>query len=177
MIPQLIEAVHQDGMFAVKSKALYSLCKRYRYMLHRSWDDTKAGVAFIGLNPSTATEEVDDPTVRRCRRWAESWGYGHFWMLNLFAYRATDPKDMKAQDEPIGEFNDEVISWVLTETPEVVCCWGTHGIHGGRSDKFREMLDGLPSLPGCLAFGFCKNGEPKHPLYLKNDTTLVEYRF
>ena len=86
--------------------AVLSECKKYRYMLRRVWDRTKPACLFIGLNPSTADATVDDPTIRRCVGFADSWGYGELVVGNLYAFRATKPKDMFNQDDPVGPFND-----------------------------------------------------------------------
>ena len=98
-----------------RGEAEYSRCKRYRYTLTRTMNPDLVGddartIAFIGLNPSTATATTDDPTVRRCIGYAAREGFGRFVMLNAFGYRATDPKDMKAQADPVGKGNDAAIT-------------------------------------------------------------------
>jgi hypothetical protein len=125
------------------SGAVFSECRTYRYMLWRRWKEDKQVtgfgpdaiefdspshmVAFIGLNPSTADETQDDPTIRRCIGFAKSWGFRGMMMLNLFAFRATDPKDMKAAADPIGPDNDRHIRVASSILPQTICCWGTHG--------------------------------------------------
>ena len=89
------------------SVAVYSDCERYRYTLTRTWDEGAGRVLFIMLNPSTATEVQNDPTVERCERRARTLGYGAFRVCNIFAYRATDPRDMRAQADPNGPGNDK----------------------------------------------------------------------
>ena len=96
---------NQDNLF-LKTGAIFSGCRTYRYTLWRSWDRDKGDVMFIGLNPSTADETLNDPTVRRCINYAKSWGYGGIYMANMFAFRATDPKEMKQAKDPIGYRND-----------------------------------------------------------------------
>ena len=91
----------------IKSDAVLSEDRVYRYALWRIWNEDRPLVMFVGLNPSTADETNDDPTLRRCMGFAESWGYGGVIMANIFAYRATDPKIMKQTEAPIGPENDE----------------------------------------------------------------------
>ena len=90
----------------MKTDAKLSECRKYRYALWRTWDETKPHVMIIGLNPSTADETKDDPTITRCINFAKSWGYGGVCMANLFAYRATEPTVMKGSTDPVGTEND-----------------------------------------------------------------------
>ena len=90
--------------------AVFSPCRTYRYALSRVWAADKPYALFIGLNPSTADETLDDPTIRRCIDFAKRWGYGGLVMANLFAYRATNPSEMKAATDPVGVANDE---WLI----------------------------------------------------------------
>jgi hypothetical protein len=145
---------------AMEREAVFSPCRRYRYALHRVWDPSLGVAMFIGLNPSTADEKVDDPTIRRCIAFARAWGFGALCMTNLFAYRATQPADMLAQDDPVGPENDEHLRALAALAGVVVAAWGTHGTHGGRHRAVRAMLPGLQYLR------LTKNGHPGHPLYL-----------
>lgn len=158
-------------------EAEYSPCERYRYTLTRTMNPGVVGddartIAFIGLNPSTATATTDDPTVRRCIGYAAREGFGRFIMLNAFGYRATDPKEMKAQPEPVGAGNDAAIVRVVTFADLVVLAWGAHGTHQGRHDAVLGLLDGLCE-PVCL--GVTKAGLPRHPLYLRADAPFVAF--
>ena len=90
----------------MKKDAILSEDRKYRYVLSRIWDESKSMVMIIGLNPSTADETIDDPTIVRCIDFAKNWGYGGIYMLNLFAFRATLPKDMFSVENPIGDEND-----------------------------------------------------------------------
>ena len=85
----------EDKAGAVVKRALFSDCEKYRYLLSREWDVKKHQIIFYWFKSSTADERIDDPTIRRCRGFAESWGYGKMYMLNLFAYRSTDPNPLK----------------------------------------------------------------------------------
>ncbi len=139
-----------------------------RFALWRTWNHRDKTCAFIGLNPSSADETEDDPTIRRCVRFARDWGYGSLVMLNLFDYRATDPKDMMAQAEPNSITNDSVISIVTSRAHRVVTAWGNHGSHLGRDKEVRKKLALGGTVPMCLKVS--KTGQPRHPLYLRMGT-------
>lgn len=94
----------------LKTDAVLSTCRKYRFALWRIWDESKPYAMIIGLNPSTADEKEDDPTIARCIGFARSWGYGGLCMANLFAFRATEPADIFAASDPIGPGNDE---WLI----------------------------------------------------------------
>lgn len=162
----------------IQGDADFSPCERYRYTLTRTMNPEVVGddartIAFIGLNPSTATATTDDPTVRRCIGYAARDGFGRFVMLNAFGFRATDPKDMKAQPDPVGAGNDAAIARIAAEAALVVLAWGTHGVHLGRHGAVLGLLAGL-CRPVCL--GVTKAGLPRHPLYLRADAAMVPYR-
>jgi hypothetical protein len=146
-------------------KADFSPCRTWRYSLHRIWDENKDLVAFIGLNPSTADETQDDPTVRRCCGFVKKWGFGGLVMLNLFAFRATDPKQMKAAADPVGPKNDEALV-CYTKNRLVVCAWGCNGLFRDRHRKVLDLLGGRRKL---LCLELTKDHLPKHPLYLRAD--------
>jgi hypothetical protein len=145
---------------AMKRGAEFSPCRRYRYALMRSWQPGTGCAMFVGLNPSTADETEDDPTIRRCIAFARAWGYGGLLMTNLFAYRATQPADMLAQDDPVGPENDRYLKEGAAASGVVVAAWGTNGAHRGRDAQVRAMLPGLHYLR------LTKEGHPGHPLYL-----------
>ena len=147
-----------------ENTASFSPCRRYRYDLWRRWDDSKPYAMFIGLNPSTADETRDDPTIRRCIAFAKTWGYGALCMTNLFAFRATDPRDMKAEEFPIGGHeNDLALRSRADGAGIVIAAWGVHGVHQERAAAVMKMIPKLHCL------GLSKEGHPRHPLYLKSD--------
>lgn len=148
--------------------AIFSACRTFRYSLWRIWDDQRGYALFIGLNPSTADEKQDDPTIRRCIGFAKKWGCGGVYMVNLFAFRATNPKDMRLAEDPIGPDNNKYLSDHIKHNGPNVACWGTGGSFRDRGEKVIALLG-----KGNLAcFGLTAGGHPKHPLYLPKTTEL-----
>ena len=150
------------------SEAVYSDCERYRYLLTRTWNADGRRALFIMLNPSKATEVQNDPTVERCERRARTLGFGAFRVTNIFAWRDTDPRGMRATQDPIGPGNDAAIlgsvrDWIRPQD-QIIAAWGTHGEHLQRGPKMEAMLreTGKP----LFHLGLSKAGHPKHPLYI-----------
>ncbi|MGH1539147.1 MAG: DUF1643 domain-containing protein [Arenicella sp.] len=151
----------------MKNTAKLSECRKYRFALWRTWDDSKPYVMFVGLNPSTADETTDDRTLARCISYAKSWGYGGVCMANLFAYRATEPNDMKAVKDPIGAENNDWLKKLANDAGLIVAAWGNDGSYLDRSEQVKALL---PEVH-CLKLN--KSGEPAHPLYQKADIKPV----
>ncbi|CUH16257.1 hypothetical protein JSE7799_00349 [Jannaschia seosinensis] len=159
----MIVRTHTKG--DAPSTATYSPDMLYRYDLTRVWDATGGRVAFVMLNPSTATEIANDPTVERCERRARALGFGAFRVTNIFAWRATDPKDMRAAADPVGgPANDAAIRDAALWADLTVCAWGTHGAHLGRGEEVARLLRATDRPLATL--GLSKGGHPKHPLYI-----------
>lgn len=160
------------GDLMEKRTAIFSACERYRYLLRIVWEPTGTLLMLTGLNPSTACQDHDDPTLRRVKDFARRWGHGGLLMTNLFAFRATDPNVMKAYPMPVGECdrNDEAILDAAAEAKTIVAAWGHHGEFLNRGAEVRTMLTRLGYELQC--FKLCKNGEPYHPLYMPADTEL-----
>ncbi|MEO0487426.1 MAG: DUF1643 domain-containing protein [Pseudomonadota bacterium] len=158
----MITRTHVKG--DAPSTAVYSDCERYRYILTRVWDERGGKVLFIMLNPSTATEVQNDPTVERCERRARALGFGAFRVLNIFAWRDTDPRKMRAAADPVGPHNDDAIRDSLPWADQIIAAWGTHGAHLDRGPKVETLLraSGRP----IYHLGLSKAGHPKHPLYI-----------
>ena len=144
------------------SGAVFSPCRRWRYLLWRRWDEDRPAANFLMLNPSTADEVKLDPSCTRARRYAERWGYGALIVTNLFGWRATDPDQMKAVRDPVGRGNDRAIVAAAREAAIVVCAWGNHGAHLARSMHVRKLLVGTK----LHVLRMNASGEPAHPLYL-----------
>ena len=147
----------------------FSPCRTWRYTLRHTWaglfDGLERAIVWIGLNPSTADENQLDPTLRRIRGYSMAWGYNTFYMLNFFAYRATDPQAMRRAADPVGPENDRWILETAAKADLVMCAWGRHGLFLERQRRVQELLDGFNLK--CLEK--TADGIPKHPLYLKGD--------
>ncbi|MEM6636960.1 MAG: DUF1643 domain-containing protein [Pseudomonadota bacterium] len=153
---------HQKG--DAESTAIYSPCESYRYTLTRTWHPGGEKALFVMLNPSTATEVQNDPTVERCERRARTLGFGAFRVCNIFSWRETDPKAMRRASDPIGPGNDAAILEACHWADQIVCAWGTHGAHLDRGPS----VEGIMRASGQMLFhlGLTKDGHPRHPLYI-----------
>ena len=153
----------------IERKTILSADRKYRYTLWRGEENPTAKfVQFIGLNPSTADEKNDDPTIRRCIDFAKRWGYDALCMTNLFAYRATLPADMKAFSSSVGLDNRHYLLQCASHAGLVIAAWGTNGKHQHQDLTVRQWLDGIGIKLHHL--GLNGDGTPKHPLYLKQTT-------
>jgi len=167
--PDLMTALSGDV-----STADFSDCQTYRYTLTRTWDSSIAPLVMLMLNPSTADQVVNDPTVERCQRRAKRMGAGGLVVVNIFALRSTDPDRLYHHEDPIGPRNDQSILDACAGAMIVIGAWGTHGAFKGRGDQVAAMVrDAGFELH---ALGTNKDGSPKHPLYLQNLATPVPYR-
>lgn len=154
--------------------AIFSPCRRWRYLLWRRWDRQGDVLMVVGLNPSTANETEDDPTIRRCIGFAKGWGFGALWMVNAYAFRATQPRDMIAQGSgALGPRNNEFLLRTAIDADMVLAAWGTHCDGLRESQIIGTVTEG--ALKPLYAFGFTKGGHPKHPLYLRADTKPMEW--
>lgn len=153
------------------SGAEFSNCRNYRYSLWRIWDKSKPLVMFIGLNPSTANEFSDDPTIRRVKSIAKNLGYGGVYMMNCFAYISTDPKLLKI-NRMSKEWNDNMLTVTASKCADVIFAWGNFDVvkTTGRDAELIEMF------PNAKALHINKNGSPKHPLYVKGDVIPVTFK-
>jgi hypothetical protein len=150
--------------------AIFSPGRKYRYLLSRIWKPSKGVALFVCLNPSTADANFDDPTIRRCIRFSDSWGYGGMKMVNLFALRSTDPKALYDCEDPIGPENDEYIGYESEIAAITIIAWGVHGAFMNRGE---ETLNSNLFDPHFLAL--TKDGHPRHPLYLKKDLRPIPW--
>jgi len=155
---------HQSG-------AEFSDDRKYRYVLWRIWEPEKPLVMFIGLNPSTANEFINDPTIRRCILIAKSNGYGGFYMMNCWAYISTDPDHLE-MNPAFEELNNNKLTAIANKCQDVVFAWGSFVIvrETGRDRELSAMF------PRAKALKINQNGSPKHPLYCKSDTELVLWK-
>lgn len=166
---------YHTALDGTESMAAYSACEQYRYVLARRWvprHSMAKTLVMVMLNPSTATEAQNDPTVERCERRARMWGFESLRVLNLFALRSTDPKGLAAVDDPIGPANNGFLKDALGAVKEnaehmILCGWGTHGAFMDRGRWALDLFAAHGMKP--MALGWTKDGHPQHPLYIGYD--------
>lgn len=169
--------IREGAVSEYQTEAWFSHDEAYRYALWWKWDASLPPLVACMLNPSTATETVLDPTIRGMLARAKGWGYGALITVNLFAYRATDPRDMKAAPDPVGEHNDAVCAILLDYAKEdegaLFCGWGTHGTHMGRADRFKSLA--AKTLIPAYTLRVTKDNHPGHPLYIPMNEPLKPF--
>ncbi len=156
-------------------RTIFSPCRRYRYTLWREWASTSLlpcprgnqYLMVIGLNPSTADETQDDPTIRKCIGFAKRWGFGALCMTNLFAWRDTKPEAMKAQEQPNGFLNDDHLFAIAKDAGMILAAWGRHGSHKSRDKDVLCLLESFK----LQALKLNGDGSPMHPLYVPYEVT------
>lgn len=161
--------------YLMENDALISKCGSYRYWLTRRCGNLFAdkGLAlFVMLNPSTADAQNNDPTIRRCINFADIWGFKNMAVANLYAYRATKPKDLWKAEDPIGPRNDYWLKSLTRHCSQIICAWGVNA-QSQRIVDFKALMASSESRMWCL--GTTKNGSPRHPLYVKANTPLIEW--
>lgn len=199
----MIDYVSKGARISADGKYRYHLWREWRLWpepAHWDWlydDDGKTklvdgagaplgrprSVLFVMLNPSTADGEEDDPTIRRCVNFARSWGYDRLDVVNLFAFRATEPAELLALnhlDDPVGPLNSSTIEGLIEDRTEffgsgvdkVICAWGNHGAHLGQDETVLGWLRDTPRF----ALKISKDGHPGHPLYLPSKSPLLDFR-
>lgn len=160
----------------IRRTAVISGCGRFRYRLGRQWDRTRSLLVFVMLNPSTADAEVDDPTITRCMRFAAHHGFGGIDGVNLFAYRATDPKELAAAGFPVGPDNDTAILDATAGRKVVCVAWGAHAARREVAARADAVLGLLRQRHADLrALRLTRDGHPQHPLYLPAGLPLQPY--
>ena len=155
----------------VERTAWISTCGRYRHSLGRHWDREKGFVLFIGLNPSTADSEADDPTIRRCIRFARDWGYGGLEMCNLYDWRATDPKQLPRRGFAVSDKNDPTLRCRVSDSGIVIAAWGAVPWAKERIDELFRTVFTDDKRWHCLKL--LKNDFPQHPLFVPATTKPI----
>lgn len=157
-----------------EKNAVFDNDKVYRYSLIRKWNDNGIKIVWIMLNPSTADENIDDPTIRRCIGFSKIWGAGEIEIVNLFAYRSTNPKQLYSYADSIGKENDLFILDSIKKANKIIIAWGSHGSLLKRSEYV--ILNLLKDYHKKIFFlKKLKDGEPGHPLYIKYTQELSCY--
>ena len=151
-------------------EAVLSEDGRYRYRLSRVWGDGPR-VTFILLNPSTADEQFDDPTLRRCINFARDWGYGALSIVNLYALRATDPSELWKADDPVGPENGRYLAEAGKTGDPLIAAWGTHA----KNQRVQEVVT-IAGFENLACLRVTKSGTPSHPLYLPKNLAPVPWR-
>lgn len=148
------------------SGAKLSADRKHRFYLYRIWNKELPYIKYIGLNPSTANEKNDDATIRRLIKFSDQFGFGGFYMFNLFTIVSPDPVVLHKHVDDFNYNLDTIFEF--GRGMEVVFCWGNFETYG----RDKELIK---LFPGAKTFGLNKNGSPKHPLYLKSDTKLIDF--
>lgn len=151
----------------MRSRAVFSDDRAYRYLLTRDWGEGPRAT-FVLLNPSTADEFVNDPTISKCIRFAKRWGLGGLNFVNVYALRSTDPKGLWRVDDPVGPENDWYLSEAAADGEQLIAAWGTHP----KRERVEEVL-ALPGFERLLCLKTTKDGHPHHPLYLPESLTPI----
>lgn len=147
----------------------------YRYTLGRRWSQGPRRVCWVMLNPSVASAELDDPTIRKCVGFSKRWGFDALTVVNLFAFRATKPADLMRAGYPAGPENNRHVVTECTTAHRVVIAWGAHAQPS--YPPALHMVRTLRALCGELyCLGCCDNGSPRHPLMLAYETPLIPFR-
>ena len=144
----------------VRKGAVIDSTELYRYSLWREWDTDAAKITFIMLNPSRADAAIDDPTIRRCLNFASSWGYGSLEVVNLFAYRTSNPKKLHLVENPVGKDNDRYIQQAVSEAKTIVLAWGNGG---SLRNQNQTVLQKLANCSHLYCLGITKKLQPRHP--------------
>ena len=149
--------------------ASFSRCGLYRYSLTRRWDTGVGRCVFIGLNPSTADAQVDDPTIRRCMGFTQNWGFNELIMINLFAFRTPHPEFLKKALDPEGPNNRRAVRRSCQSATRVVAAWGAHGTFMGQAERLSTIWSQIP----VHCFGTTRSGQPLHPLYQRANAKIT----
>jgi len=158
---------------SVKAAAIFSDCGCYRYLLERRWTEGPICV-FIGLNPSTATADNDDATVRKCMALGRTWGFSGVTIANLFAARCRYPQILSTHRDPVGPENDRFLLPTIKRAHIVVAMWGNRGLKP-YSLAMRRDQHILSLRADWQCVGITKYGAPRHPLYVAKSSILMSF--
>ncbi|HEY9777359.1 MAG TPA: DUF1643 domain-containing protein [Planktothrix sp.] len=158
----------------MNSGARFDRTRQYRYALWRQWDSTLPCVAFIMLNPSQADAVKNDQTISNCIAFAMHLGFGAMEVVNLFAYRTSDPRELRQVLDPVGTNNDRFIRDACKRADRLIVAWGNHGALGDRSGAVKGILAEV-DRDKISCFGITMQGHPRHPLYVKRSAPLQQF--
>jgi hypothetical protein len=171
MPPTMKRAIQNPGLHPWTGRAVYDRSRKYRTRLTRVWDESLGVCNFCMLNPSTATAQQNDPTVRRALGYAQRWGFGTLVVTNIFALRSTCPKQLYTSRNPVGPGNDRAILDAAKEADLLVAAWGNHCNHLDRATHIINLLRKHTIDIHCL--NTTKQGQPVHPLYQRGDAGVI----
>lgn len=179
VIPHILAATHAGlENLRAPNTAVLSPCRTWRYLLRRTWDELTPEprrALFVMLNPSTADETQDDPTIRRCIGFAKRWGFGGVEIVNIFAYRSTDPRALKSLSRAtaVGPRNDGFLYDAADRArhTRIVAAWGNHGDLFSRDASVRTLLSDF----SVECFRLTGKSQPEHPLYQPYERQLVRW--
>lgn len=175
--PIMAPAPAPSRLVPMRRGAIISECGKYRYALGRQWDELKPAITWVMLNPSTADADRDDPTIRRCVEFSARWGFGTLNVVNLFAFRATSPLELRTiKLDIIGPENDAAITESVAASSVCMLAWGTFAMPGMPArvaDLYHRVLKPAAAVKMCI--GATKNGSPRHPLYLAKDSRVMRW--
>lgn len=170
---EVLPGFGRDGQIAHPTPppggAVFSPCGRYRYRLWRRWAPGGECILWVMLNPSAAGATEDDPTIRRCVGFSKVWGAHAMEVVNLFAWRATDPRELRLSEDPVGPANDEHILLASARAFRTIVAWGADPLAATRARAVYARLNAPQAL------GLTKAGAPRHPLYLRRDLVPRPY--
>jgi hypothetical protein len=149
--------------------AVFSTERHYRYALWRVWNADNGIVMFIGLNPSTANERDNDPTIRRVMSFAYDWGFGGVVMANIYGWITPYPLELQACEYPIGE-NDQWVEALAKHCQKIVFAWGKFK----QAAKWSQVL--IEMFPDAYALKINNDGTPRHPLYVPGKIIPVKFK-
>jgi hypothetical protein len=161
------------------STATFSECEKYRYTLTRTWDGRLPVICYLMMNPSTATEVDNDPTIERCQRRATAIGYGGLIVVNIFPYRLTDSRKLKFVEDLIGDQKaaDDAIADAVGRSAITICGWGKHNqVTTDRAAAVFKMLEERGLAHKLHALKVNGDGSPQHPLYIGYDQQPEPWR-
>jgi hypothetical protein len=163
----------------IKGYAEIDITKKYRYLLGRKWHETLPQVTFIMLNPSKADENEGDHTLTRCIKFAQSWKkYGSLELVNLFAYRATHPTELRQVDDPVGPKNNYYIELATQRADLIILAWGGGANkHTRIKNRDKEVLSLISGQKPIYCLGLTKKGFPRHPRGLRNNLEPIIFPY
>ena len=167
--------VERNSHSPIEDGAVFSDDRKCRFMLWRHINPVGREVVFIMLNPSSAGAHHDDPTVKKCMKYAWQWGYGRLKVLNVYPHVSTDPRRLDrslGRSQNLLQFDQlRQTSLVTTDADRIVCAWGKHA----KPDDTQEILRRIGQHPSVWALRKNRDGSPQHPLYIPAAVEPVRY--